>query len=179
MTVSTLSNSPPRLLMEGEELERLVEQLGENIGERVKALGLQLPLLVGIQTGGNWIAQRLRPVLGYELGELNISFYRDDFSHIGLHPRVGPSRLPPRLDERHVVLVDDVLFTGRTVRAALNELFDYGRPAGVSLAVLFDRPGRELPIQPDVCGKQLDLTPNQHVKLKGPQPLQLILQEAP
>lgn len=179
MTASTLLHRPPRILMEGEELERLVEQLGEKLGERVKDMEVQLPLLVGIQTGGSWIAQRLRPILGCELGELNISFYRDDFSHIGLHPRVGPSRLPPRLSKRHVILVDDVIFTGRTVRAALNELFDYGRPAGVSLAVLFERPGRELPIQPDVCGKQLDLTRNQQVKLRGPQPLQLILQEVP
>ena len=164
--------------MEGAELERLVERLGTQIGEHLDRLKPEAPLLVGIQTGGSWIAQRLRPALGCELGELNISFYRDDFSRIGLHPHVGVSRLPPRLDDRHVILVDDVIFTGRTIRAALNEIFDYGRPAVVSLAVLFDRGGRELPIQPDVCGKQLELSRHQHVKLKGPEPLQLVLQEA-
>ena len=133
------------------------------------------PLFVGIHSGGVWIAQRLHELFGstLPLGKLNIAFYRDDFSRIGLHPRVTPSSLPFYVTDRHVILVDDVLYTGRTVRAAMNELFDYGRAASICLAVLVDRSGRELPIQADVTGKHLNLAVNQHVKLSGPEPLAL------
>jgi len=110
--------------------------------------------LVGVHSGGVWVAERLRGLLGLDeaLGELNIAFYRDDFSRIGIHPTVEPSVLPFDVDGRDLVLVDDILYTGRTVRAALNELFDYGRPARVRLAVLLDRGGRELPIEAAFCG---------------------------
>ncbi|HET9122697.1 MAG TPA: bifunctional pyr operon transcriptional regulator/uracil phosphoribosyltransferase PyrR, partial [Acidiferrobacteraceae bacterium] len=100
-----------------------------------------------------------------EMGSLDISFYRDDFTQVGMHPEVKASHLPVPLDGRHVILVDDVLHTGRTIRAALNELFDYGRPASVILAVLVDRDGRELPIQADVRGRHISLPPGQHIKL--------------
>ena len=90
-----------------------------------------------------------------------------------------PSELPCDIDGRHLVLVDDVLHTGRTVRAALNELFDYGRPASVLLAVLVDRSGRELPIEANVIGTRMKLSAGQHVQLTGPEPLQLTLQPAP
>ena len=94
------------------------------------------------------MAERLREQLGVTmpLGTLDISFYRDDFSRIGLHPEVKPSRIPFEVEGRHILLVDDVLNTGRTMRAAMNELFDFGRPASIRLAVLVDRGGRELPI---------------------------------
>ena len=133
------------------------------------------PLFVGIHTGGVWVAQRLHKLYrsSQPLGKLNIAFYRDDFSRIGLHPRVTPSSLPFDISDRHVILIDDVLYTGRTVRAAMNELFDYGRAASICLAVLVDRGGRELPVQADVAGTQLALAPNQHVKLSGPAPLAL------
>jgi pyrimidine operon attenuation protein/uracil phosphoribosyltransferase len=131
--------------------------------------------MVGIHTGGAWIAERLHGALGLDtpLGTLDISFYRDDFSRKGMHPEVQPSRLPLSIEDRTVILVDDVLYTGRTVRAALNELFDYGRPAAVRLAVLVDRDGRELPIAADVAGTSVRLAGNERVALEGPQPLTL------
>ena len=107
------------------------------------------------------------------MGILDISFYRDDFSRLGLNPQVKPSKIPLDITDEHIILVDDVLHTGRTARAALNELFDYGRPASVHLVVLVDRGGRELPIAAQVAGKIIDLPPHQHVKLTGPKPLKL------
>ena len=98
-------------------------------------------------------------------GELDVAFYRDDFDRIGLHPIVGPSMVPFDLDDRHIVLVDDVLSSGRTVRAAMNELFDHGRPARITLAVLVQRHGHELPIRADVVGHALDVTDDGHVEL--------------
>ena len=159
-------------------IEPALNEMAEELVALLRARGIDDPLLVGIHTGGAWVAQRLHDLLGIEapLGTLDIGFYRDDFSRIGLHPQVRPSDLPFELDDRHVVLVDDVLHTGRTIRAALNELFDYGRPASVTLAVLVDRSGRELPIQPDVTGLRIDPEPGEHVKLTGPEPLTLCVQ---
>jgi pyrimidine operon attenuation protein/uracil phosphoribosyltransferase len=110
--------------------------------------------IVGIYTGGVWVAERLHRELGVAapLGTIDISFYRDDYNKAGLHPRVKPSQIPFDVPGRHIVLVDDVLYTGRTVRGALNEIFDYGRPAAVELAVLADRGGRELPIAAQYVG---------------------------
>ena len=124
-------------------------------------------LMIGIHTGGVWIAERLHKklVLQQPLGKLNIAFYRDDFSRIGTHPQVTPSKLPFDVEDKHILLVDDVLHTGRTIQAALNEIFDYGRPASVRLAVLIDRGAHELPIQADFVGKSLALKPGEHVKL--------------
>lgn len=132
-------------------------------------------ILVGIHTGGVWIAEKLHRSLNIptELGILDISFYRDDFSRLGLNPQVKPSKLPLDITDKHIILVDDVLFTGRTIRAAMNELFDYGRPASVQLAVLIDRGGRELPIEASATGMKIDLADNQHIKLTGPDPLRL------
>jgi pyrimidine operon attenuation protein/uracil phosphoribosyltransferase len=139
------------------------------------------PVMIGIYTGGVWIAQQLRTRLGMTepLGTLDISFYRDDFSQVGVNPQVKASNLPLNIDGRHVILVDDVLQTGRTIRAALNEIFDYGRPASVMLAVLIERDGRELPIEAQVVGEHLRLAKNKHVKLVGgPDKLELKIQEA-
>jgi pyrimidine operon attenuation protein / uracil phosphoribosyltransferase len=106
------------------------------------------PALVGIYSGGAWIAERLRELLDLpeEIGLIDVSFYRDDFAEKGLHPQCKPTVIPFDVEGRHLILVDDVLYTGRTTRAAINELFDYGRPASIELAVLADRGERELPI---------------------------------
>ncbi len=129
--------------------------------------------MIGIHTGGVWVAERLHHLLKLPqpLGQLNIAFYRDDFTRIGLHPHVTPTTLPFSVENRPIILVDDVIYSGRTIRAALNEIFDYGRPASISLAVLIDRNGRELPIQPDFIGCSLALASNKHIKLCGPHPL--------
>ncbi|MCL2829690.1 MAG: bifunctional pyr operon transcriptional regulator/uracil phosphoribosyltransferase PyrR [Betaproteobacteria bacterium] len=110
-------------------------------------------LLVGIHSGGVWIAERLSGLLGLssEIGQIDVSFYRDDFAEKGLHPQIRPTVIPFPIEGCHILLVDDVLYTGRTTRAAINELFDYGRPASVRLAVLADRGERELPIAAQFC----------------------------
>ncbi|MDR2626340.1 MAG: bifunctional pyr operon transcriptional regulator/uracil phosphoribosyltransferase PyrR [Zoogloeaceae bacterium] len=115
--------------------------------------------LVGIFSGGAWIAERLVELLGLAdaAGLVDISFYRDDFAEKGLHPQVRPTQIPFDVDGRRLILVDDVLYTGRTTRAALNELFDYGRPAAIELAVLADRGCRELPVAPNYCVWNLEL----------------------
>ena len=124
--------------------------------------------LVGIHTGGAWLAERLHHelALALPLGTLDISFYRDDFDRIGLHSQVKPSDIPFDVEGAHIVLVDDVLYTGRTIRAAMNELFDYGRPAAIQLATLVDRGGRELPIAPQYVGAVMQLRPDQMLALE-------------
>ncbi|MBS1140827.1 MAG: Phosphoribosyltransferase [Proteobacteria bacterium] len=111
------------------------------------------PALVGIFSGGAWVAERLKELLGLseDIGMIDVSFYRDDFAEKGLHPQCRPTVIPFDVEGRHIILVDDVLYTGRTTRAAINELFDYGRPAAVELALLADRGGRELPIGATYC----------------------------
>jgi len=153
-------------------LARMVEQLRPMLARQ--------PLMIGIHTGGVWVAQRLHRELGLTepLGTLDISFYRDDFTRIGMNPQVRTSSLPVNVEDRHLILVDDVLHTGRTIRAALNEIFDYGRPASVALACLIERGGRELPIEPQAVGEHIQLGRNQHLKLLGPEKLELRIQEA-
>lgn len=113
--------------------------------------------LVGIHTGGVWLAQRLHSLLGLAqpLGSVDVSFYRDDYNSKGLPPSPKKSTIPFDIEGAHIVIVDDVLFTGRTTRAAMNELFDYGRPAQIDLAVLVDRGGRQLPIAARFCALTL------------------------
>jgi pyrimidine operon attenuation protein/uracil phosphoribosyltransferase len=153
----------------------IIEDMAGQLQELLARTGRSAPAMVGIHTGGVWIARQLHALLaiGEPLGSLDISFYRDDFTRIGMNPVVQPSQLPFSLDNRHIILVDDVLHTGRTIRAALNELFDYGRPASIMLATLIERGGRELPIQANVVGRHVDLQPKEHIKLTGPSPLRL------
>jgi len=124
--------------------------------------------LVGIHTGGVWVAEWLHKELGLTqpLGTMNVSFYRDDYNQRGLHAGRKPSSIPFDVADAHVIIVDDVLNTGRTIRAALNELFDYGRPAKVELAVLADRGGRELPIAATYCATALALPASQSLNLE-------------
>ncbi len=124
--------------------------------------------LVGIRTGGVWLAERLYQKLAITkpLGILDVSFYRDDFDKVGLRAQIKRSEIPFDVNDAHILLVDDVLQTGRTTRAAINELFDYGRPASISLATLIDRDGRELPIAAQYVGAKLVLPSQQKVALK-------------
>lgn len=158
-----------RLLPVNEAIDRLEAKIRESRqrGEFTD------PLIVGIHTGGVWVADALHRALGCTepLGRLNITFYRDDFHTLGLHPQVSPSDLSVDVDGRDIILVDDVLFTGRTVRAAMNELFDYGRPRRIALAVLFQRDGRELPICADWAGQEVALGPDEQIHVDGPDPI--------
>jgi pyrimidine operon attenuation protein/uracil phosphoribosyltransferase len=123
--------------------------------------------IIGIHTGGVWVAERLHAALGIAvpLGTLDVSFYRDDYEKIGLHRDVKSSDLPFDVEGRKLILVDDVLYTGRTIRAAMNVLFDYGRPASIQLAALVDRGGRELPIAADFLGGNVTLAVSQSIEL--------------
>lgn len=157
-----------------------VEQCLARMADDLRKILPRDPLMIGVHTGGVWVAERLHRSLALPepLGTLDISFYRDDFTRIGVNPQVKASDLPVNIEDRNVLLIDDVLHTGRTIRAALNEIFDYGRPKSVTLAVLIDRNGRELPIAPAVVGAHLRLADREHVKLTGPEPLALAVQES-
>ena len=135
------------------DAEALCRQLAEQIRPHVTPA----TALVGIYTGGLWLAERLHKALGIAqpLGAIDVSFYRDDYGSKGLHAKPQRTEIPFDVDGAHVILVDDVLFTGRTTRAALNELFDFGRPGVVELAVLVDRGGRELPVAARYCAHTL------------------------
>ncbi len=124
--------------------------------------------MIGIVTGGAWLAERLHRDLGLKvpLGRLDISFYRDDFSSSGLHASVKPSQVPFSVDDREILLVDDVLYTGRTTRAALNEIFDYGRPKSVRLVVLADRDERQLPIAAQYVGAVIKVPAGNKLQLE-------------
>ncbi len=114
--------------------------------------------IVGIYSGGAWLADRLAKELGVnDVGYVDVSFYRDDYAEKGLHAEVKPSQVPFDVDGASILLVDDVLYTGRTTRAAINTLFDYGRPARVMLAALVDRGGRQLPVAPDFVARSVSL----------------------
>lgn len=151
-------------------LDAMATEIHNRLGEH-----LQAHRIIGIRTGGVWVANALNQRLGLNdaIGELNISFYRDDFTQIGLHPQVSASNLPFDVEGKNLILVDDVLMSGRTVRAAMNEIFDYGRPSSIELAVLIDLNQRELPIAPSFSGKRLALEANQRVKLLGPESLRI------
>lgn len=159
------------------DVDALIDDMARMLSEHLARQGRDDVAFVGIHTGGVWIAERLRQrcLPDAPLGTLDIAFYRDDFEQHGLPQRVRPSELPFSVDDRHLVLVDDVLMTGRTIRAALNELFDYGRPASVTLVTLLDIEARQLPIRADVLGASLALPAGHRIKLTGPEPLELTL----
>lgn len=144
-----------------------LEQMADELRRRLAGEDLSQVGMIGVHTGGVRVARALHGLLGLQLplGTLDISFYRDDFTRIGLNPQVRTSSVGFGVEDRTLILVDDVLYSGRTVRAALNEIFDYGRPARVLLAVLIEREGHELPIRADVHGARMALGPDQQVKL--------------
>ena len=160
------------------EIHDLLNKLEAELKRIIIERQLTNPLMIGIRTGGVWIAEQMHQRLNISepLGLLDISFYRDDFSQIGVNPNVKPSQLPPQIEGRNIILIDDVFYTGRTIRAALNEIFDYGRPNQVVLAVLIERDGRQIPLCPDCAGASITLNAGQRIKLTGPEPLAIHLQ---
>jgi pyrimidine operon attenuation protein/uracil phosphoribosyltransferase len=145
------------------------EQLVRSMAEQMRGRIAPDAGIVGIFTGGAWVAERLHRLLAPAtgLGVLAVTLHRDDFGRIGLHRESRRSQIPFAVDGREIVLVDDVLHTGRTIRAALNELFDFGRPRAVRLAVLAQRSGRELPIAPDFLGASVELGSDEDLVLSN------------
>jgi pyrimidine operon attenuation protein/uracil phosphoribosyltransferase len=154
----------PRTL-NAEDIAAGVERLATAIREKTEGRPLAL---VGIRSRGDEVAERVLNLLSEEdrelsFGVLDISLYRDDFEHLHENPALKESEIPFEVNGAHIILVDDVLFTGRTIRAALDALSDYGRPGKIELAVLIDRGHREMPIQPDYVGIPLDTSRHDHV----------------
>jgi len=142
----------------------LLGQIRAAYGESLTQAGA--PVLAGIYSGGVWLAERLAKDLNVaEFGVVNVSLHRDDYAKKGLHSQASPTSLPFEVDNRKILLIDDVLSTGRTVRAAVNELYDFGRPASVELAVLADRGGRELPVAARFIGGVVDVPANANLVL--------------
>src|SRR4051812_45932465 len=144
------------------------EEICQKLARDIKPVMGPRTAMIGIHTGGAWLAERLHSMLGIPepLGFMDISFYRDDYHAQGLHHDPKRTRIPFDVSGRNLLLVDDVLYTGRTVRAAMNELFDYGRPESIALVVLADRGGRQLPICAQDCGAKLDLPAGMRLSLK-------------
>ncbi len=160
------------------EIPPLLVNLEIELKTMISSRQLKDPLMIGIHNGGVWIAEQLhqRLKISEALGLIDISFYRDDFSQLSVHPKVKPSQLPTHMEGRDIILIDDVFYTGRTVRAALNEIFDYGRPNQVVLGVLIERDGRQIPLRPDCVGCTITLPLGQRIKLTGPTPLDIHIQ---
>lgn len=158
------------ILATSEQTAQWLDQMVDAIQRETQGLDNEQIALIGIRSGGVLVTQALQQRLGegYCYGELNISFYRDDFSRIGLHPTIGPTQLQFDMEDKTVILVDDVLYSGRTVRAALNEIFDYGRPKRVLLCVLAERDGgRELPVAADIHGESFKIPLDAQIKLNA------------
>src|ERR671935_3289867 len=156
-----------RTVLDARALVRTLRRMADEIVELNN--GTEGLVIVGIQRRGVQLAARIvamineREKAAVPQGALDITLYRDDLQTVGPRPVVGPTNIPVDIDGQHVVIVDDVLYTGRTVRAALDELADFGRPRRIALAVVIDRGGRELPIAPDVVGKKIECAPEERV----------------
>jgi pyrimidine operon attenuation protein/uracil phosphoribosyltransferase len=157
----------PTTVLDARALDRTLRRMADQIVEL--NAGTDNLVIVGIQRRGVQLAERIVRIIEAQekvqvaSGALDITLYRDDLQTVGPRPVVGATSLPWALDDQRVVIVDDVLYTGRTVRAALDELADFGRPARIALAVLVDRGGRELPIHADIVGRRIDVAPGQRV----------------
>ncbi|MBF0154148.1 MAG: bifunctional pyr operon transcriptional regulator/uracil phosphoribosyltransferase PyrR [Magnetococcales bacterium] len=164
-----MSQLREEIVMTADEVHRAVDQLAHRI--HADMTQPQKRVVVGIRRGGAMVARLLRDRLAqlqgvsFPIGYLDITFYRDDLDTVGPNPLVGTTDLAMDIDDKHIILVDDILFTGRTIRAALNALFDFGRPETVSLAVLVDRGHRQLPIQPDHVARTLETDCRESIKL--------------
>jgi len=154
------------------------EQLCVQLADAIRPQLTPNTAMIGLYTGGVWLAERLHALLGIAapLGTLDIAFYRDDYHQQGLARDPKRSHIPFSIEGRDVLLVDDVLYTGRTVRAAMNELFDYGRPARILLAVLADRGGRQLPICAQYCGARVEVPAGARLRLRRAEDGRLSLQ---
>jgi pyrimidine operon attenuation protein/uracil phosphoribosyltransferase len=165
--MSPTRQNTPTTLLDARAMDRTLRRMADEIVELHD--GTDRLVLVGIQRRGVQLAERIARLIEEREGEaarrgaLDITLYRDDLQTVGPRPVVGATDIPGDIDGARVVIVDDVLYTGRTVRAALDELADFGRPARIGLAVLVDRGGRELPIHADVVGKRVELRPDQRV----------------
>jgi len=160
------------------EIPVTLNQLESSLIEVMTQRQVTNPIVIGVHTGGVWVAEKMHQWLNIKepLAVLDISFYRDDFSQIGVHPKVQQSKLPLTVEGRDIILIDDVFYTGRTIRAALNEIFDYGRPNQIILGALIERDGRQVPIRPDCVGVEMTLAAGQRIKLTGPEPLNVVIQ---
>ncbi len=158
-----------KTIMTAKEIDRALTRMAHEIIERNK--GVDNTGLIGIRTGGMPLAQRLQKKIAAienstpPVGVLDITLYRDDWSRLSHHPIIGKTEIPFGIDDMTVILVDDVLYTGRTIRAALDAITDFGRPRSIQLAVLVDRGRRELPIQPDYTGLSFKTSGDEHVNV--------------
>lgn len=156
--------------MSAEEMARAMTRISHEIVERNK--GCRGLALVGVRTGGAWLAERFQKQIQsiekceIPLGLLDIALYRDDLTEIGPQPNVGETEIDFDVAGKKIILVDDVLFTGRTIRCALDAIIDFGRPECIQLAVLVDRGHRELPIKPDFVGKNIPTSKNEKIIVK-------------
>ncbi len=171
--IEKVTPAEPTVLMDGADVRRAIDRMAHEVLERLG--GIRRLVIIGVQRRGvdlaDMIGDAIRAAEGKQVptGTLDITFYRDDLMALGPRPLVGETKLPPGgVDDRAVVLVDDVLYTGRTARAALNELMDWGRPARIVLCVLVDRGDRELPIQPDIVGREFPVLANQRIDVLVP-----------
>ena len=152
--------------------ETLLAEIKAKIQTQLEINGAANAALVGIHSGGVWLMQRILKSIQQNLpfgtipfGTLDAALYRDDYAQRGLKSEPKPSNIAFDVTDKHIILIDDIFYTGRTTRAAMNELFDYGRPASITLAVLINRGGAELPIVPKIVGANIDLKPNQDLQL--------------
>lgn len=162
LSCNSISMNPSITELNAETLyARLLKQIREALATKPKVA------IVGIRSGGAWIAERIAADLGLENppGFIDVSFYRDDYAEKGLPAEVKPTQIPFDVTGSTILLIDDVLYTGRTTRAAINELFDYGRPERILLAALIDRGGRELPIAADFVAANVSLDKNEKLVL--------------
>ena len=160
---------------DNQRIDAMLISMQSDLTNYMQETNISSPMMVGIHSGGVLVARRLHAAMQIEesLGELNSGFYRDDFSSHGLKAQLKPSVMPLSVEGRHIILVDDVLYSGRTVRAAMNELFDYGRPASITLVVLIDRGNRELPVEAQVVGVKHVLGPAEYLQVTGPDQLEM------
>ena len=158
------------ILIDNNRLEKIIHRISNEILE--SSDNYNELVLIGIKTRGEYLAHRVAKninkikSINLPLGVIDITFHRDDFSNKFIMPKLGPSNIPFDLNGKNVVLIDDVLYTGRTIRAAMDEIFSFGRPHQIKLAVIIDRGHRELPIRPDFVGKNFPTDPNEHIIVK-------------